>query len=115
MAVVDEESIAMVERGVAGLMRHLEMRTDGPDPLAESKAIWITRNQVLRAGQTGLFHASVAKGQAIAKDALIGHITDFYGNKTEEIRAPFDGEILYVVGTPPITKGEPVAMVGAAK
>ena len=31
----------------------------------------------------------------------------------EEVLAPFDGHILYVVGTPPIGKGEPVAMIGA--
>jgi hypothetical protein len=31
----------------------------------------------------------------------------------EEVLAPFDGEILYIVGTPPVSKGEPVAMVGS--
>ena len=112
MGVVDNDSIALIESGVAGLMRHLGMRADGPSPVATP--IWIDRSEVLRAGATGLFYAAVAKGQTVAAGATIGHITDFHGATVEEIKAPFGGEILYVIGTPPITKGEPVAMVGAA-
>ena len=29
----------------------------------------------------------------------------------EEIKAPFAGEVLYVVGTPPMNKGEPVGFI----
>ena len=49
----------------------------------------------------------------MTKGARLGRITDFHGKTIEEVLAPFDGHILYVVGTPPITKGEPVAMIGA--
>jgi predicted deacylase len=113
MTVVDEESLGLVERGVAGLLRHLGMRPDGPPPVAAP--IWIERNEVVRAKTTGLFHAAVAKAQVVEPNALLGRITDFHGQTIEEIRAPFAGEVLYVIGTPPITKGEPVAMLGAAR
>jgi predicted deacylase len=89
------------------------MRDEGPALVPAP--IWIERNEVLRAGTTGMFFPAVAKAQAVAQGALIGHVTDFHGTKVEEIRAPFAGEILYVIGTPPISKGEPVAMIGAAK
>jgi len=112
MAVVDDESIALVQQGVAGLMRHLGMRTDGPPPVATP--VWIKQNEVLRATQTGLFSAAVKKGERVTKGAKIGTITDFLGNVIEEIRATFDGEVLYVIGTPPISKGEPVAMLGSS-
>ncbi len=112
MAVVDDESIALIQQGVAGLMRHLGMRTDGPPPVATP--VWIKQNEVLRASQTGLFSAAVKKGERVTKGAKIGTITDFHGNVIEEIRATFDGEVLYVIGTPPISKGEPVAMVGSS-
>jgi hypothetical protein len=111
MAVVDEGSIALVERGVAGLMRHLGMRADGPAPV--SSPILIERSAVLRAGVTGIFYAEVERGHTVAAGTRIGHITDFHGKTLEEVRAPFDGEILYVVGTPPVSKGEPVGMVGS--
>jgi len=108
---VDEESIALVDRGVRGVMRHLGMLTAGPDPAGQP--IWIERNIVIRAESTGIFYPAVERGHTVAKGTVIGRITDFHGRALEEIRSPFDGEILYVLGTPPITKGEPVAMVGA--
>lgn len=110
MAVVDEPSIEMVGRGVAGLMKHLGMRGDGPAPVA--RPVLFERNEVLRAGATGIFYAAVEQGREVKKGARLGRITDFHGKTIEDVLAPFDGQILYVVGTPPITKGEPVAMIG---
>ena len=49
----------------------------------------------------------------MAAGAKIGHITDFHGRVIEEIVAPFAGEVMYVVRTPPVTTGEPVGMVSA--
>jgi predicted deacylase len=111
MAIVDEASVALIERGVAGLMRHLGMRSGGPEPVANP--VMLSRTEVLRATVTGIFSPQVERGQTVTKGAQIGTITDFHGRGIEKIVAPFDGQILYVIGTPPITKGEPVAMVGA--
>lgn len=105
----DEESIARIERGVAGVLKHLGMRPDGPDPVAHP--VWLGRNEVLRSGFTGLLFPQVEPGQTVAQGTLIARVTDFHGRLLEEIRAPFAGEILYVVATPPITKGEPVGFV----
>jgi hypothetical protein len=105
----DEESIARIERGVAGVLKHLGMRADGPDPVAHP--VWLGRNEVLRSGFTGLLFPQVEPGQTVAQGTLIARVTDFHGTVLEEIRAPFAGEILYVVATPPITKGEPVGFV----
>ena len=110
MGRVDDESLALVRRGVFGLLRHLGMRGDGPPPVGS--AVWIERSEVLRAGSTGIFYAEVERGHTVAKGARLGRITDFHGKTLEDIVAPFDGEILYVVATPPVSKGEPVAMVG---
>jgi uncharacterized protein len=111
MARTDEESITRIERGIAGVLRHLGMRSEGPSPVAQ--AIWIERSEVLRAATTGLFYPAVERGHTVAQGTLIGRISDFHGRVIEEVRAPFAGEILYVIGTPPISKGEPVAFVGA--
>ena len=108
---VDEDMVEMVLRGVAGLLRHLGMRPDGPAPVA--RPIWIDRDEVLRANSTGLFFPSVVKGQQVTDGAVLGRIVDYFGATLEEVRAPFAGEILYIVETPPITKGEPIGMVGS--
>ena len=105
----DEESISRVEHGVAGVLRHLGMRADGPPPVAHP--VWLGRNEVLRSTFTGLLYPMVEPGQTVARGTLIARVTDFHGTLLEEIRSPFAGEILYVVATPPITKGEPVGFV----
>ena len=67
----------------------------------------------MRSGATGVFQASVERGHTVAAGTLIGRIMDFHGRVVEEVRSPFAGEILYVIGTPAISKGEPVAFVGS--
>jgi len=109
----DETSIAVIERGVAGVMRHLGMRDDGPAPI--DTPIWLERNAVLRSSTTGIFYPAVERGQMVTKGAVLGRVTDFYGQTLETVTAPFDGEVFYIVATPPITKGEPVGMISAKK
>jgi len=111
LARTDEESVAAIERGIAGLLKHLGMRVDGPVPVAQP--IWIERSEVLRSSGTGIFYPAVERGHTVAQGTLIGRVTDFHGRVIEEVRAPFPGEVLYVVGTPAISKGEPVAFVGS--
>lgn len=111
MGLTDEASIARIERGVAGVLLHLAMRPDGPAPV--EKPIWIGRNEVLRATSTGILHPVVGTGETVAAGTLLAWISDFHGRRMEEVRSPFDGEVLYILGTPPITAGEPVAFVGA--
>ena len=105
----DEESIARVEHGVAGVLKHLGMRADGPPPVANP--VWLGRNEVLRSQFTGLLYPMVEPGQTVAQGTIVARVTDFHGKLLEEIRSPFAGEILYVVATPPVTKGEPVGFV----
>ena len=73
----------------------------------------IERSEVLRANFTGLFYPMVEKGTTVAEGTVIGRVTDFHGKVLEEIKAPFAGEVLYVVGTPAMNKGEPVGFIGA--
>ena len=110
MAEVDTDSIQRIERGVAGLLKHLKMRADGPNP--EANPVMLERSEVLRANFTGIFYAVAEKGQTVAEGAVIGRVTDFHGKVLEEIKTPFAGEVLYVVGTPAMNKGEPVGFIG---
>jgi hypothetical protein len=111
LAVPDEASIARIERAVAGWLRHLRMRPSGPQPVEH--AVWIDRSEVLTSRHTGIWYPAVERGRTVARGASIGRVTDFFGKMLEEITAPFDGEILYVVGTPAMNEGEPVAFIGA--
>ena len=111
MGEIHTDDILRIERGVWGLMKHLAMTATGPDPVVAP--VMLEQSAVLRSNFTGIFHAMVEKGQTVAAGAVIGRVTDFHGTLLEEITAPFAGEILYVVGTPAMNKGEPVGFIGA--
>jgi predicted deacylase len=114
----DEESIARIEKGIMNVMRHLRMIDGKAEMPAHPR--WYEPAEVLRfpenlADKAGLFYAVAQKGQMVANDALLGYVTDFFGKRIFELRAPFAGEVLYIIGTPPTSAGEPLAFVGAIK
>ncbi|HWQ03709.1 MAG TPA: succinylglutamate desuccinylase/aspartoacylase family protein, partial [Candidatus Nitrosotenuis sp.] len=95
------------------LLRHFKMLAGEPNRVEHP--IWIDKNEVLRSSATGIFHARVQAGQSVAQGTLVGVLTDYFGGTLGEVRAPFAGVILYVVATPPVSAGEPLAMVGQIK
>lgn len=107
----DDESTTRIVESMMGVMRHLGMRAGGPLPVAHP--VWIGRNEVVRAGTTGLVRPLVERGTTVAQGALLARVVDVFGDPIEELRAPFDGEVLYILGTPPVSSGEPVAFIGA--
>ena len=113
MGQADGEGVDLAEAGIFNLLRHFKMLPG--DPRRAEHPIWIDRNEVLRASETGTFQARVKPGHTIATGAVVGVLTDFFGKTVQEVRAPFSGVILYVVATPPVSKGEPLAMVGHLK
>jgi predicted deacylase len=113
LGIPAEEYVQRNVRGVLRLLRYLRM-IDGPVEMVENP-VWFERTEVLRSGHTGTWHAAVQPGQTVAAGALLGRITDFFGNQLAEIRAPFAGRMLYVVATPAISVGEPLGMVGEPK
>jgi predicted deacylase len=92
------------------VMRHLKM-LEGEAQLVEHP-LFIDRNEVLRSTATGIFYPFVERGHTVAEGTLLGYVTDFFGKRLLDLRAPFSGEVLYILGTPPVSQGEPLAMIG---
>jgi predicted deacylase len=109
----DEAAIERVVRGVLSLMRHLDMLDGEPDRVEDP--VFLFPTEVLRSPATGILYPHVERGYTVAEGSLIATITDFFGKEIAQVRAPFAGEVLYVVATPPISEGEPVGMIGAMK
>ena len=110
MGLTDEVSVRAQEAGALSVMAHLGM-LEAPS-LRVEKALWIDRAQVITSPVTGVWHPAVEKMQNVATGTLLGRITDPFGDALHELRAPFAGEVLYVVTTPPVSEGEPLAFVG---
>jgi predicted deacylase len=110
LGVVTEE---LVQRNVSGalrLMRWLRMWPGDEELVANP--VWLSRTEVLRSPVTGVWHPLVERGHTVQRGTVLGYLTDFFGTGRVDVRAPFAGEVLYVVGTPAMNAGEPVAMVG---
>jgi predicted deacylase len=111
MGLTDEASVAANEAGALSVINQLGIM-NAPTVRAQHP-VWYEKTEVLRTPVTGVWRPAVEKMQSVAKDALIGRILDPFGNVLHEVRAPFAGEMLYVVATPPVTQGEPLGMVAA--
>ncbi len=95
--------------GAMNLMRHLDM-LPGEELPVEPK-VWLENYQVVTSPETGVFQPKVKDGYAIAEGGVLGELVDFFGEPIATIRAPFSGVVNYVIATPPVRKGEPLAMV----
>jgi predicted deacylase len=113
LGMSDEESVERIVSGIHGVLRELRMKEGGPDPLA--RAVFLDPTEVVTSPETGILYAQVECGQTVPKGAVLAHITDFFGKTLAEVRSPLDGLVLYIVATPPIVKGQPVACVGVPR
>jgi predicted deacylase len=106
----------MVQRNVDGVFRLLRLFRMLPGAVELIRQpLFFERTEVLRSPATGVWHPRVERGQSLQKGAVVGVLTDFFGATLAEIRAPFGGIVLYVVGTPAMSQGEPMGMIGEPK
>jgi uncharacterized protein len=110
MGQTDEPSVHAQEAGALSVMAELGM-LEAPSVRVE-KPLFVDRSQVVTSPATGVWHPLVQKMQSVATGTLLGQLSDPFGNVTHDLRAPFAGEVLYVVATPPVSEGEPLAFVG---
>jgi hypothetical protein len=109
----DEASVSRNVRGVLSVLRHLGMADGAPDPVADP--VWIDKYEVVNSKWDGLFTPRVDMGYFVRQGQIVGTITDYLGNWKEDVRAPFTGILLYVIGTPPCNAGEPLFELGRVK
>jgi predicted deacylase len=105
----DEHWVALAVLGAENLMRHLGMLPGAAR--TNDNVVWLRGYEVIRSPLTGIFRPAVRDGYAIAEGGLLGHLLDEFGDPAGEVRAPFAGVVNYVLGTPPVSQGEPLAMV----
>lgn len=101
--------VGLAEAGVQNVLRHLNM-LPGAERVNEG-ITWLGDYEVIPSPQSGIFRAVTKDGYLVSEGALLGVLVDFFGDKIADIRAPFSGVVNYVISTPPVSEGEPVAML----
>jgi len=109
----DQYWVGLAEHGITNLMRHLGMLKGAAE--VNEDVVWLSGYEVIRSPATGIFQASVRDGYAVAENGLLGQLDDAFGYRITDVRAPFAGIVNYVVGTPPVSEGEPLAMISRIK
>jgi hypothetical protein len=109
----DEEAVVRNIKGILSVMRYFKMIDGKPEPVSDP--VWIDRYEVVYSDHDGLFYPLTKMGYYVTKGQKVGYITDFLGEIKQELKAPFSGMILYIINTPPTSKGEPLFEVGRVK
>ncbi len=109
----DEEDIVRIIKGTYNTLKHLEMISGSPELLFDP--IWVEKVTYIRSEHEGLFYPLVNGGQHVEKGELLGYLTDFFGNTKQKAIAPHSGIVLYIITTPPMGIGEPMAKIGSFK
>lgn len=104
LGVVTPEEVEKINLGLYNVMRLLKMLSG--EVKNSNKAIEFTKRKSIYSESNGIFYSLHSSGQLIKKDQKIGYITDLYGNHLQDVISPISGVIIYMIGTPPINKGE---------
>ncbi len=110
LGVPTEADINRSVRGLQNILRELGMLTG--KPLNFKNRTLVIRDQTIRSAHAGIFYALVKRDQRVKTGDLLGYVTDIFGKRLQEVRAPFAGVVMYFAATPPISKDEPLVNIG---
>lgn len=113
LGIVEEEYIDQIVHGVEALLKHLDM-LDG-EPMPFGQPTFIEERTSISSNHVGFFYPLKSSGSFVVKGMKIGYITDFFNRTLEDVYAPKSGVILYMLGTPPVNKGETLVNLGVIK
>ncbi len=104
-----ESAVALLSDGLNRLMRHLGM-AEGPavEPLPVRP---ITGQVGFRSEHDGFYYPKVEPGQTVEAGQEFGVITDVEGNVLQRAVVPTAGQVLYVVTSLAINRGDPLGTV----
>lgn len=101
---VTGQEAGFINERLLNMMRMLKMipgETAVYDPPVE-----IRKRTYITSEHTGIFVAETVSGKTIRKGTVLGRITDFHGNRIQEVVSPADGFVIYMLSTPPVNRGE---------
>lgn len=113
VGVPTADAVTLNVRGAFNVMKHLGLLRGTVDRTAAT--VWIDPSQVLYSTHAGLWYPVVRSDARVARGDRLGTITDWFGTEIATVESPLDGVVLYVVASPAMDVGEPIAMVGTPR
>ena len=100
-----------IRGGVEGILRVMRMlgmlrksrRKPPPEPIVARSSAWV------RAPQSGVFRVYVGLGERVTRDqTVLGAVSDPFGKREVEIRAPFSGIVIGRLNLPLVNEGDAI-------
>src|SRR3989441_3321973 len=110
---VEPEDVDALARGCLGVMHYLKMLPGAAEPVASP--VWIESVLTVASDEAGIFYPLVKRGTYVAAGMPLGYVTDYFGKRVFEARAPAAGVVLYICSVPSMAKGGTVANVGVVR
>lgn len=114
----DEYSVRVGVAGIMRVLRHMDMLPSKGIEKAKSKPQYCSSSKWLRAPTGGLIRTFRANGELVHQGDLMALVADPFGDKEQEIIAPFDGIIVGRAVLPVVNEGDAVfhlARVGSVR
>ena len=111
LGIPGKEETDQILKSMFSLFKYLQIMSSKYTSSTNKTSI-IEERFTIKSNSTGIFYSYRKAGDIIKKGESVGYITDLFGKTLEEIKAPKDGIILYMIGTPPINKDETIMSAG---
>lgn len=111
----ENTEVSFTKDAIYRMMAELNMYDNKKVKSIHSETIRYNGQAYISVPVQGIFHSTVKAGDFVLKNAVLGNITDLFGNKLTTIVAPESGIVLYKVGTPPVNQGETLFCIGFEK
>ena len=109
----DIESIQYVEHGIVNVLKALKM-TEG-EANETDPVLYLSIEESITCHSDGLLYSKVDCGQTVTKGALLGYLTDYFGNLIEEFHSPVTGIVLMLVSIPVVNKDDDIYFISEPK
>lgn len=106
----EARDVGALAAGCLNVMRDLKMLAGTVTPIEHP--VWIEKIANIASEQAGIFYPLVEKGSYAEAGMKVGYVTDYFGKKIYEARAPAAGVVLYICAVPSMKKGDTIANIG---
>ena len=109
----DDYSILEGAKGILNILEHFEMLPSSDNEKFNGQvSVRLQNRKWLRAPTAGMFIPKITNGSEIKKGQIIGIVSDTFGRRTKNIKAPFDGVVFCINHQAVINQGEALFHVG---
>jgi len=113
MGTVDPEILEFAIKGITNVMKTIGM-LEG-EPFVVKQPSYLLDEYTMESESDGIFYSLVDKGDKVEEGALLGYITDFWGNRIQEFHAPHSGIVVHTNCSPAINKNKEEFVITLAK